>query len=186
MTPVLKPMSEGEFLSWCMHQEGRWELVAGEPVRMMAGATKRHDRVVRNILRALERRLKGGPCEPWMDDVASRMVSGNIRRPDVTVDCGPYDPDAHLSSEPAAFFEVLSPSTEPLDLLGKPDEYRQLPSLRLFAVIDPKRPRVKLYTRTSKGWAVADIIGIESALPLEGFGNDLTFAEIYQGITFED
>lgn len=184
MTPALKRMTEGEFLEWCELQDGRWELIGGEPVQMMSGTTRRHDRVVRNILRALERRLEGGPCEPWTDDVASRMVSGNIRRPDVTVDCGEDDPDSYLSIEPAVFFEVLSPSTEPLDLLGKPDEYRQISSLQHFAIIDPKRPRIKLYTRRGGQWDTDDIIGLDSIVPLTGIGTELTFAEIYRGVTF--
>ena len=170
MTPALKRMSETEFLEWCQHQEGRWELVGGEPVLMMAGAAKRHDRVVRNILVALERRLAGGPCEPWTDDIASRMVSGNIRRPDVSVDCGGYDPDAFLTAQPTVFFEVLSPSNQPLDVITKPDEYRQLPSLRAFVIVDPRRPRVKLYTRQDPDWTTDDIIGIDSVVPLPSIG----------------
>ena len=185
MTLALKRMSEAEFLEWCQHQEGRWELVGGEPLQMMAGTTQRHDIVTRNILRALERRLDGGSCRPWTDDVASRMMTGNIRRPDVTVDCGPIQPDSMLSSEPAAFFEVLSPSTEPLDLLDKADEYRQLPSLRLYVIVDPKRFRVKAYVRAETGWTVSDIIGADSVVTLNGLGEELTFAEIYRGVPFD-
>jgi len=44
-----KLMTADEFLVWCLDREdGRWELIGGVPVRMMTGATQRHDRIVVN------------------------------------------------------------------------------------------------------------------------------------------
>jgi Uma2 family endonuclease len=186
MSAARKLMTPEEFLTWCLTQEGRWELVAGEPVLMMAGAALRHDRVVVNLITALDRRLAGSPCEPHTDDIASRMQSGNIRRPDVTIACGPFDPDALESAEPAVFFEVLSPSTQSFDFLRKPDEYRQVASLKHFVIVDPQRPRVRLFSRGPEGWTDQDIVGLDSVLPLPGVGVELPFEEIYRRITFAD
>lgn len=51
-------MTADEFLVWCLDQEGKWELVDGEPLLMMAGATDRHDRVVVNLIAMLRSRLR--------------------------------------------------------------------------------------------------------------------------------
>lgn len=129
MSAALKRMTADEFLVWCLDQEGKWELVNGEPVLMMADATQAHDQVVTNLIIALGTRLRGGACRPTTDDVAARMTQGNIRRPDVTVDCGPRDPKSLSSSAPTVFFEVLSPSTRAFDFLKKPEEYKRVPTL---------------------------------------------------------
>ena len=42
----------------------------------------RHDRVVVNALAGLVNQLRGKPCRPMTDDVAVRIPSGNIRRPE--------------------------------------------------------------------------------------------------------
>ena len=186
MSAARQLMTPDEFLTWCLDQEGKWELVNGEPIQMMAGGARRHDRVVINLIVALGPRLAGGPCEPHTEDVAARMVGGNIRRPDLTIECGPYEPDALTSAEPAVFFEVLSPTTRSFDFLRKPDEYRQVPTLKHFVIIDPQRPRVRLYTRETEGWTDRDIVGLDSTLPLPAVGVDLPFGEIYDRLTFEE
>jgi len=176
-------MTADEFLEWCLHQEGKWELVDGEPVLMMAGATDRHDRVVVNLILALGNRLRGSGCRPTTDDIAARMMSGNIRRPDVTVDCGRGEPTAMTSTAPVVFFEVLSPTTRTLDFHRKPEEYRRVPTLRHFVIVDPEEPNLLLWTRDSDGgWREAQIKGLDAELPLEALGLALPLAEIYEDV----
>ncbi|WP_077356471.1 Uma2 family endonuclease [Brevundimonas sp. LM2] len=86
MNAALKLMTPDAFLDWCQSQEDRWELVDGMP-RMMTGATRRHDRIVVNLIADLHSKLRGKPCQPNTADVAALMLHGNVRRPDVTVDC---------------------------------------------------------------------------------------------------
>jgi hypothetical protein len=60
MNVVRKLMTADEFLEWRQDQPGRWELAAGTPIQLMAGAKQWHDRVVINLILALGPRLKGG------------------------------------------------------------------------------------------------------------------------------
>jgi Uma2 family endonuclease len=119
-------MTPEEFLVWCQDQEGRWELVAGVPTLAMVGATRRHDTIVVRLIVALDRRLKGGRCTPQTADQAVRTGAASIRRPDVTVDCGPTADDALEASRPTAVFEVLSPSTRKTDRFRKLEEYKAI------------------------------------------------------------
>jgi Uma2 family endonuclease len=175
-------MTPEEFLAWCLTQEGKWELVNGEPVQMMAGATTAHDRIVTNLIVALGAKLRGGPCWPKTADIASRMRSGNMRRPDVTVDCGKSDPKSLESSEPTVFFEVLSPSTRTIDQVKKPDEYRQLDALKHFVLLDPARAHAWVWGRGEDGWSAVDVIGLDGAISLHALGFDLAMREIYDGV----
>lgn len=187
MSEAARPrMSPDEFLQWCLHQEGKWELVGGEPVQLMAGATKNHDRVVVNLIGELRTRLRGGSCFPTTDDVAARMVAGNIRRPDVTIDCARGAGSDLASTEPAVFFEVLSPSTQSYDFIVKAEEYKQVATLKHFALVDPRRSRVSVWSRGPDGfWTGEAVTDLHAELNLPGVGVSLPLSEIYDGIDLE-
>lgn len=183
MTAVERLMTADEFLVWCLDQEGKWELVDGEPLLMMAGATDRHDRVVVNLIAMLRSRLRGTGCRPTTDDIAARMTSGNIRRPDVTVDCGSGDPRSMTSTTPTVFFEVLSPTTRKLDFHRKPEEYRQVPTLRHFVIVDPEEANVLIWTRDEGGaWRDDQVKGLDAGVRLGGIDLTLPMSEIYEDV----
>jgi Uma2 family endonuclease len=85
--PALRYVSEDEFFEFLKTADGRWELVDGE-ISMMAGANQRHQDIVMNIAASLYPQLRGGKCRPTTADTAVK-THGNIRYPDVVVDCGP-------------------------------------------------------------------------------------------------
>src|ERR1700733_13803484 len=91
----LQRMSEDQFFAWQDKQERLYELVDGLPVlplKMMTGASQAHDRAVVNTIASLHRQPRGGPCRPTTADLAVRIPADNIRRPDVTVECGHAGP----------------------------------------------------------------------------------------------
>lgn len=186
MNAALKLMTPEAFLLWCLDQPDRWELVHGVPIRMMTGATQAHDRIVVSIIADLHQRLRGKPCRAHTADVASRMPEGNIRRPDVTIDCGPSDARSLESSAPTVFFEVLSPSTRTFDKVRKPEEYKGVPSLRHIVLIDPDRPRVWLWSRGEEGpWGDEDIDGLDGVIALTALGLTLPLATVYEDVELE-
>lgn len=151
---------------------------------MMAGASGRHDQIVVNLISGLRTRLRGGPCHVKSADQAARMNRGNIRFPDVTIDCGERRPDSYESVEPTVVFEVLSPSTRGSDLLRKADEYRALPSLRHIVVLEQARAEAQVWTRTDDGdWPPPEPIeGLTRNLALPRVGVSLTMAETYEDV----
>lgn len=89
--PQSQRMTPDEFFEWQKGQERNYELVNGLPylpLKAMTGATLRHDRVTTNAIATFVTQLRGSPCRPTTDDIAVRIPQGNIRRPDLTVDCG--------------------------------------------------------------------------------------------------
>ena len=187
-------MTADEFLLWCLDQEERYELVDGAPVlkfdngpEMMAGASARHDQVVVNLIAALRSRLRGGPCHAKTADQAARMARGNVRRPDVTIDCGPRRPESFESVAPAVFFEVLSPSTRRIDLLRNTNEYQQIASLKHFVMLEPGRVEALVFSRAPDGeWLAGEAVkGLDGALKLPGVGLSLPMAEVYEDVELE-
>jgi len=190
-----REMTPEEFLEWCLTQDEKWELVKGRPVlkdpvdhpRMMPGATRRHDRVVTNIIIALGQRLRGSECRPTTDDISLRtMAASQVRRPDVTIDCGRGDEDAMEASNPVAVFEVLSPSTRQMDLLRKAVEYQDVSSLQHIVFVEPGQASITAYRRIDGGaWETLELDGQDGVLDLPAVGVELPVAEIYEDVSFE-
>src|SRR5262249_10274870 len=144
-----------EFFAWQEGQADRYELVDGFPVRMMAGARNVHDDIVVNVLAELRDQLRGRDCRPFTGDGAIETKSGQIRRPDVGVDCGRRDPNATKAS-PRVVVEILSPTTRDFDTIDKLDEYKTVESLDRIVVIEPNAPQVIVWARAEdRSWRQA-------------------------------
>ena len=183
-------MTADEFLTWCLDQEDTFELVDGYPVlkfdngpQMMVGGTRAHARVASNLIISLGKRLAGGPCYPVGGDLAVRMVRGNIRRPDVTVECGRGVGSDLAATEPKVLIEVLSHSTRRFDLLRKTDEYQRVATAAHIVLLEPDQPRAFVWSRDAEGlWTPDQVVGLEAALALPGIGVSVPLAEVYEGV----
>jgi Uma2 family endonuclease len=169
--PKIKEMTADEFYAWCATQDQRFELVDGFPVplRGMAGASLRHDRIVSNVIGELYGQLRQTSCWATTPDTAVRTAIKRIRRPDVTVECAPPDANAYEARNPIAVFEILSPTTNKIDR-------------HIKLLIDPDAIDVLVYTRDAAGeWQDERYRSPESALPVAGMAR-LTLADIYGGM----
>ena len=176
-----KVWTEAEFFAWQETQEDRFELVDGQPLRMMAGASNVHNRISGNIYGQMYVRLRDSPCQPFNGDGSVRTRPGQIRRPDIGVECGPFVPAGYTAGEPRVIFEVLSPTTRDVDTIRKLDEYQSIPSLRRIPLVEANNPEVAMWTRDETGaWIRSDVAGID----MPEIGVALPMAEIYRTIAF--
>ena len=184
---AVRPWPVEDFLTWQEGREGRYELVGGVPVKMMTGATARHDNIVLNVLAELRLRLRGRPCRPFSADFCVETLPGQIRRPDAGVDCDQVDPDALVAREPVLIVEVFSPSTRDFDRAAKLAEYKAVPSVRTILYVEPNRPEVYVFERgTADAWAESRVIGLDNSVGVPALGLDLPLAEIFDGIGFSE
>jgi Uma2 family endonuclease len=117
--PLHRTWTVEEFFAWQEGQPDRYELVDGYPLKMMAGAKNVHDDIVVNLVGELRQQLRGAGCRPFTGDGSVETRPGQIRRPDVGVDCGQHDPNAMKAALPRLVIEVLSPSTRDFDSFRK-------------------------------------------------------------------
>lgn len=182
-----KPWTLEAFFAWQERQEDRYELVGGFPLKMMTGAKNRHDDVVVRILAALVNRLDGMPCQPFSSDGSVETFPGQIRRPDIGVDCGSRDPDGYRAALPTVVVEVLSPSTRDFDSFGKVAEYKSVASIQHIALIEPNFAFALLWTRKSgDDWEKLEVEGLDATIELPAIGVDLPLADVYRNIVFPD
>lgn len=184
--PAVSRMTIAEFLDWQQRQDINYELVDGVPVaplKSMTGATRRHDRVTVNILRELSSQLRRGPCTPSTDDIALITGIRSIRRPDVTVQCGAYEPMAMTSAEPRLVVEVLSPSTINYDRIKKLAEYQRVASIKVILLVDTESPRVTIHRRgADAAWAEEEAAGLDAVIDLPEIGASLALGDVFEGV----
>jgi Uma2 family endonuclease len=173
-----------QFFAWVSGHEERYELVDGEVV-MMAGAGRRHDRIVVNLTTAVHSQIRGGPCQTFTGDTYVATTSSTRRMPDLGVDCGQPDDDSLTADKPSLVVEVLSPTTGGFDLTVKLAEYQSLPSLDYILFVDTDSPNVHLYSRDDDGlWKDVLLKGLEALVELKKLNVKLALQEIYSGLEF--
>jgi Uma2 family endonuclease len=178
-------MMPDEFLEWGQHQALRYELVDGIPYAM-AGAKRRHDRIVMNLHAALVDHLRGHRCVAFSSDTAVRIPSGNICRPDAGVDCGQFEDDALAADAPYLVVEVLSPTTRNLDMFQKLEEYKTVASIAHILFIDPDVAEAIHWFRTEgEEWRYGRVEGLDSTVRLPEIGCSLRLGALYDGLTFQ-
>jgi Uma2 family endonuclease len=177
-------MTEAEFLEWQRHQEQRYELVGGVP-HAMTGARFRHDRVLGNVFGALLDALEAidSPCRPFTADIAVRVPTGDLRRPDVAVYCPPFDEDAMVSERPRLVAEVLSESTEDTDQYVKVDEYQNMVAVDYIVLVAPRVVDVLVWSRgQDRSWQSKRYQSLDDAVPLPQLGVSLGLARLYRSV----
>jgi Uma2 family endonuclease len=178
-------MTVEEFFAWQEGQEERYELVNGQPIRMMAGAKNVHDDIVVDLIGELREQVRGTGFRPFTGDGSIETRPGQIRRPDVGVDCGPRDPNGTKAALPRLVVEVLSPSTRDFDTFKKLDEYKETGSLEYLVLIEPNEPVAFVWRRDgARGWVEARVRGLDGKIDMPEIGVTLQMAAIYEGVEF--
>lgn len=178
-----------EYLALEEKAEFRSEYDDGEIVAM-AGSSLNHARIIKNISRLLDEKLKDF-CESFTTDVKVQVESyRKFYYPDVLIICGKpefYEKRKDTVINPVLIVEILSDSTEAKDRGEKMLAYRTLESLREYVLVSQNKPIVEQYIRNAdENWIHKATIGLKSIVRFESVGIELSLEEIYQRIGFEE
>ena len=182
--PAPRGMTVEQFFAWQEGQAERYELVNGQPLRMMAGARNVHDDIVVNLVGELREQVRGSGCRPFTGDGSVETRPGQIRRPDVGVDCGPRDPNGTKAALPRLVVEVLSPSTRDFDTFRKLEEYKETDSLEYIVLVEPNEPVAFFWRRDARAWVEAQVRGLDAQIDMPEIGVRLQMAAVYEGVEF--
>lgn len=178
--PARVYMSEDEFFEFLKTAEGRFELVDGE-MTMMAGANQRHQDIAANTLATLHLQLRGGKCRPTAADTAV-TANGNVRYPDVVVDCGPRDDQSMRATKPTLVIEVLSQSTRTFNSHKKLNEYKSHPDVKYIVLVDTDSARLLLHYRDGAGWSERIYENLTDIIEFSEIGASLALSDVYYGL----
>lgn len=145
-------MGFDDFIAWEHGKTVRHEFVRGETLAM-AGGEDRNATVALNIAMALRTHLRGAPCRTFITDVKLRVEAADcVFHPDVFVTCSTADAaDRLIKREAMLVVEMLSTSTTAYDRGDKFADYRRLPSLCEYLLVDPLQRRCDLYRKGADG-----------------------------------
>lgn len=104
-------MTAEAFFAWQEDQDELYDLVDGDPLKMMSGAKRQHDRITINLIVAVDARLRGRTCQPTIQDTGVKISDVQISRPDMAIDCRPFHRNTYIASNPRSVFEVLPRSS---------------------------------------------------------------------------
>lgn len=177
-------MTLAEFLEWQRGQELRYELVDGFP-QAMTGARLRHDIARGNADAWLRSALRaaGHGCLPFGADIGIQVYPGQLRRPELSVLCPPFDMEDMVSNAPRLVLEVLSDNTRRVDEYVKLDEYKAVASLDYIILMSPREVDVAVWSRDAeRQWERTRYHGPDDTIPLPLLGISLPLAVLYEGI----
>ncbi|MBN2887189.1 MAG: Uma2 family endonuclease [Chromatiaceae bacterium] len=178
------PFDAESYLAWEREQHVKHEYQHGE-VYAMVGARQEHVLVSGNFYSALKQRLRGGPCRVYVSDMKLRVAAADaFYYPDVMVSCDARDHAAmHYLEHPTLVVEVLSPGTSAFDRGEKARNYRLLPALRDYVLVDIEARSLEVYWRTEQGdWVLRDCRPEEGICRFASLNVSLSFAEIFEDV----
>ena len=174
-----------EFLAWVTGPsgpEGRWELVAGIPVRMMVNVRWGHSAAVGNLMRHLGNRLDGSPCRAHAESFAFKTGDEQARLPDVLVSCTKKtDRDTH-AIDVRVVIEILSDGTRTFHKSMKLREYQDVASISDILFVETGIVEVVHFVRDGGDWKRHDYGRFEDWVELSTIGAGFTLAELYKDI----
>jgi Uma2 family endonuclease len=187
MTSALRQprMTRQQFLDWVATQEGRWEFDGVAPVAM-TGGSRRHSRIASNIILALGGRLRGGPCSVLGSDAGVAVGEAAVRYSDALVTCTPGQGTDRVIPGVVVVFEVVSPGTSRIDRVVKLAEYRSVPSIRRYVILEQTTAAVTSLERRGAGepWTATGL-GEADMLELPEIGVAVPVAEFYEGVELD-
>jgi Uma2 family endonuclease len=148
-------MTAEEFMAWYDTQpEGRRYELLGGIVYEMQGERVRHNEVKQRVSGSFrsqiaDRKLR---CQNFADGMAVRVDAETVFEPDAMVRCGSRVPgDATLIQDPLIVVEILSPTTQHVDVFRKFNRYFNNPSLVHYLIINSIDANAVHHRRNEQG-----------------------------------
>jgi Uma2 family endonuclease len=181
-------LTPAEYLAIERDVRQKHEFYRGE-MFAMGGASTDHNQIAFNLATELGALLKSGPCRAYLNDMRVKVsATGLYTYPDLVVTCAkPAFEDTQLDTllNPQVVIEILSDATEKYDRGKKFEHYRQIESLREYALMAQDRSHIDLFTRGDDNlWRLSEATGLDASIELSAIGCRLKLADIYAKVTW--
>lgn len=154
----------------------------------MAGATKEHNRIKKNLSGEIYIALRGAQCQSFSSDFQVHIPkNGLYAYPDLLVVCDKPELvndrfDTLLN--PAVLVEILSKSTRGYDKNAKFALYRDIITLREYVLVDSRRIKVEVWQKSADiVWSLAKETDEQNdSIQIETIGLTLSLRTIYDRV----
>lgn len=151
----------------------------------MAGASEQHNTIAGSLYANIEINLRDG-CRAWQSDM--KVIGENKGKnfayyPDIMAACGENTGNQYARTNPLLIVEVLSPSTQRIDLAEKLENYKSIESLLEYVVVSQDTPFLRVFRRRSN-WQ-SEAYYADDMLILESVGLEIKIEDIYRRVRKE-
>ncbi len=166
------------------------EFYNGKIVKM-PGGTDVHSEISVNIAASIKIVVRNLPIKYriYSSDLKIHIESNNTGvYPDALVICEEpeYWQNRHdVIVNPLLVVEVLSPSTQAYDRLGKFELYKLLPSFQEYVLVNTDKHSVETrFQEEPNLWRIKNETNIENVINLRSLGISISMVDIYENIVF--
>ncbi len=150
----------------------------------MSGAGNRHNIISVNIIASLHNSLKGKTCQPYGSDMRIHIPQNTLfTYPDISIICGniiPSEEDENTSTNPTVIIEILLPSTRNYDRGVKFMQYRAIPTLKEYILVEAESIHVEQFAINKDGlWQLKEYSSPADQLVIEYLGATLLLKDVY-------
>ena len=160
-----------------------------EQLYLTAGATKEHNRIKENLSIEIGYFFKGKSCQSFSSGFRVHIPKNDLYAyPGLFVVCGEMElPDNKFNTllNPTLIIEILSKSTRGYDKNAKFALYRDLPTLREYLLVDPRRIKIEVWQKsTDSVWSLTkETAHLDDSIQVESIGLTLSLRDIYDRVT---
>ena len=188
MSQPRKHISPEEYLARERAADFKSEYYLGE-MFAMSGGSRAYSLIAGNVITSLNIQFKDRSCEVHGSDMRVKVSeTGLYTYPDVSAFCGEGEfEDEHVDTllNPQLIVEVLSPTTEKYDPLGKFAQYRTIASLQEYVQIAQDRIYMERCRRHDGDEFLSRIcLDMDDIVELESVGVTLLVRDVYARIDF--
>lgn len=183
---LAEPWTQERFFDWAETQAERYEFDGFEPIAM-TGGNANHSVIIRNLHRALDRRLGDGPCQYLGTEAGVQTIGKTVRYPDALVTCSPFKGTDRVIPGVVVIFEVLSPGSGHIDGHVKVEEYAAVPTIRRYVILESSRAGLTVRERSdpAQPWHKFPLT-IDDILRIPELQLEIPVSELYQRVSFSD
>jgi Uma2 family endonuclease len=184
-------VSPKEYLEAERNAIEKHELHEGHIVTL-TGASRNHNRIVRNLSTSIDTFLNDSECEVFPSDLRTYIpIVESFTYPDLSIVCNETDilDDEYQDTllNPSVLIEVLSPSTSKHDKGKKFFYYTQILCLKEYILVDSTSCYVQIARRQPGGsWKFEETTDIHASLFIETIGHEIPLEKIYRRVKFRN
>jgi len=148
----------------------------------MPGNTKLHELIKKRLSRILDTLLEMAGFVTYTSDIKVSSEDGNIYfYPDVVmVKANEQAGDDYIAINPILIVEILSDSTRSYDAVDKYIQYRKIPTLQYYLLVEPDTMLITCLTKQEDGEWLSNIYTKPDALvPLDKLNVSIRVGDVY-------
>ena len=176
-----KVMTEEEYLAHELTSEVRHEYINGKLFEM-AGESKLNNDIAGNIYILLKAIVKAKGWSIFSHDVMLKIFGQNVYYyPDLFITDDKDADSDYVCNSALLVVEILSPSTRHFDMFDKYLEYRKIPELRYYLLVEPSKQWITLCEKDDKGEWSTELFDVQDGkINLKYLELELEIAAVFQ------